>query len=736
MKKISVLVLAGFALIANAQNKIDFAGRLAIEQARELQKNESGVVAPMSTRAAAHTYSVIVEFGDDEFNYGDVEVEEISRVANMAVVAVTAAQMEQLAALPNVKNITLGTENKTMMYIARPAANVDAVQTGSDGLGAKYTGKGILTGLYDVGLDVNHVNFLNADGASRAKAVWTYQSNGRVTSYVTPTQIKNFQTEDDSQSHGTHVLGIMAGSYAGPATYGVLDDDKKAVLVKQDEEGSAVPFYGVATESDLLVSCGSLTDACIAAGVQKIADYAKNAGKPCVVNLSIGNTIGPHDGSEGVAKYLSELGKDAIICIAAGNEGGSNISISTSGKTIKTFVQPIETGSGQVQFWASNDQPFTIRFIGYDRSKSKEVFSYTLDKNLGGSSVNQREMEGFSSTMSGSITMSSNISPANNRYNVAISMNVSGATSSVSPAFVIEPAEGQTVDGYGNNIQFMSQSVAGFTNGNDKNSISNMACGENVIVVGSFATADYWASLPETGDKAILQRYATLPAVGYISSFSSYGKNFAGKQLPDVCAPGEGIISSFSQYYVAKYAKPGSGMYGFVTGEYEAPKAAFSRNSPWGLMQGTSMACPLVAGVVASWLQADPNLTVADVMEIINTTSVKDLATTAARARFGAGKIDALAGIKAVIARSGINDIKADAHESIVTSADGRNFEIFVPGAGRIVAQLYSLSGLCVASVTADGENAVLSADNASAGVYVLKIDSGKNSETRKIVIK
>ncbi|MDE6704196.1 MAG: S8 family peptidase [Muribaculaceae bacterium] len=731
MKKISVLILAGVALLANAQNKIDFAGRLAIEKFRDQQKSETGLIAPMAAGSAVETYSVIVEFNDEEFDYGDVAVEELSRVANMSVVTVTAAQMEQLAALPNVKNISLGSENKPMMYFARPAGKVDAVQTGADGLGTKYTGKGIITGLYDVGLDINHINFLNADGSSRAKSVWHVETN-RVTSYTTATQIKGFRTEDEDETHATHVLGIMSGSYTGPATYGVLKDDK-AVLVKQDEAGSAIPFYGVATDAEIVAACGRLTDACIATGMQKMVDYAKNAGKPCVLNLSIGSTIGPHDGSEGVAKYLSELGKDAIICIAAGNEGGENISISTKGKTIKTFVTPIGPGSGQVQFWASDNKTFTVRFIGYDRSKSKEVFSYTLDKNLEGGSVSQRDMEGFNGNMTGSITMSSNISTANNRYNVAISMNVSGATSSITPAFVIEPVEGQTVDGYGNNMQFLSQSVAGFTNGNDKNSINNMACGKNVIVVGAYTTAASWASISDDRNSAVYQRYSGKPAVGYISAFSSYGKNFEGKQLPDVCAPGEGIISSFSNYYVAKHPDVVSG---WLTGEYAAPKAAFSRNSPWGLMQGTSMACPFVAGVAALWLQADPTLTVAEVMDIINTTSVKDLSTTAARARFGAGKIDALAGIKAVIARSGINDIKADSEEAFVTSTDGRNFEIFVPGAGHVNAQLYSLSGLCVANATADGENAVLSADNATAGVYVLKIDSGKNSETRKIVIK
>ena len=732
MRKYSILFFAGAALVAGAQNKIDFAGRMAIENVRALQ-NGTELVAPMSTGVSENqTYNVIVEFADSDIDFGDVTVDEISRIGNMAIVTATALQMEQLAALPQVKSVTMGIEKQASMYLARPACKVDAVQQGTDGLGSKYTGKGVVTGLYDVGLDINHVNFLDAAGEPRTKAAWTFASNGRITSYTTPTQIKNFTTEDDTQTHGTHVLGIMAGSYNGPATY-ALDVNDKAELIKQDDAGSAVPFYGVATDADIAVACGNLADANILAGVQKVVEYAKEKGQPCVVNLSIGSSIGPHDGTDATCKYLAELGKEAIICVAAGNEGNDNISISVSGKTVKTFVVPTSTSTGTVQFWASDDRPFTIRFIGYDRSKSKEVFSYTLDENLEGSSIKQSQMQGFRDAFTGSISLSSNIATYNNRYNVSANINVVGVSSSISAAFVIEPLEGQTVDGFANLMQFSSQSIAGFTNGNAKNSINNMACGDNIVVVGSFTTAGQWAALLSNNEKAALNAYTAAPTVGAISSFSSYGTTFDGRKLPDLCAPGEGIISSYSQHFVKKYA---STVTGLLTGEYAAPKGLLSRNSPWGLMQGTSMACPFVAGVVASWLQADPTLTIAEVREIINKTCVTDLMTASARARFGAGKLDALAGIKAVLSQSGINEIAADGNGAIVTSDNGRNFEIYVPGASRVAVRLFALSGLCAANVISDGETVALNAENVAPGIYVMKIDSGKDSETRKIVIK
>ncbi|MDE6288921.1 MAG: S8 family peptidase, partial [Muribaculaceae bacterium] len=682
-------------------------------------------------------YTVVVEFVDN-IDYGDVAVEEVSSLSRFAVVNVTALQMEQLAELPQVKQISLGYEKNPAMNVARPACGVDAVQAGTDGLGKQYTGKGVVAGLFDVGLDVNHINFLDAEGEPRTKALWVYNSSGRESAYTTVSQIKNFTTENSSESHGTHVLGIMAGGYNGPAKYAVIANapSQRAVFTSQDAANSAIPFYGVATEADLAVACGPLYDGNILAGIQRIVRYAESTKQPCVVNLSVGSTLGPHDGTDATTKYLAELGKRAIICIAAGNEGDENISIAAGyGEPVQTFVKNTTTGAATLQFWGSDNVPFTLRFIAYDRSKGKEVFSYTLNENLAGKSVRQSDMTGFSSALSGNITMSSNVDPSNNRYNVSVTVNVAGISSTIAAGFSIEPLDNQMVEGFAYNGEFASNSVPGFVSGNPDNSISNMACGENVIVVGSFTTAAQWGALNNAGTGAYINSYSPRPAIGAISSFSSYGTTFAGKSLPDVAAPGEGIMSSFSQYYVKN--APSSATQGWIGGEYINPDDdLMSRNSTWGLMQGTSMACPYVAGVIALWLEADPSLKYEDVMNIINETALNDFYTMDWPERFGAGKIDALAGIKSVIAGSGISDVAADDKGFFVTDLDGRNFEIYVPGAGKVAASLYSLSGTCVAGATASGNTVNLGAENVVPGVYVVKISADNISGTKKIVIR
>jgi hypothetical protein len=72
---------------------------------------------------------------------------------------------------------------------------------------------------------------------------------------------------------------------------------------------------------------GDLYEENITLAAENVAQRAKAAGKPCVFNLSVGSVIGPHDGTDAYNRYMSELGKEMIICIAAGNDGNSPVSL-------------------------------------------------------------------------------------------------------------------------------------------------------------------------------------------------------------------------------------------------------------------------------------------------------------------------------------------------------------------------------------------------------------------------
>ena len=68
------------------------------------------------------------------------------------------------------------------------------------------------------------------------------------------------------------------------------------------------------------------------------------------------------------------------------------------------------------------------------------------------------------------------------------------------------------------------------------------------------------------------------------------------------------------------------------------------------------MSAPAVAGAVALWLQADPSLTVNDVRNVLQLTSRKDsFVNSGYSERWGAGKLDAYAGLRYVLRNGDVN---------------------------------------------------------------------------------
>ena len=137
-----------------------------------------------------------------------------------------------------------------------------------------------------------------------------------------------------------------------------------------------------------------------------------------------------------------------------------------------------------------------------------------------------------------------------------------------------------------------------------------------------------------------------------INYTSSRGPASDGRVKPDVTAPGGMIFSSVSSY--SDYYKESS--------TNTVARATINGKSYyWGQMTGTSQASPFVAGVIATWLEANPELSPEDIQLILNKTARQDSHTGACpNSIYGYGKIDALAGIKEVLSPSAIDNLSTD----------------------------------------------------------------------------
>jgi hypothetical protein len=133
------------------------------------------------------------------------------------------------------------------------------------------------------------------------------------------------------------------------------------------------------------------------------------------------------------------------------------------------------------------------------------------------------------------------------------------------------------------------------------------ACALNVIGVGSYASKKYWDAID-----GFTYNFTDQSALGTLSAFSSQGPTRDGRQQPDVAAPGDVIAGALSSD-VAAY--PGDNL--------------VVRDARHRIMRGTSMATPVVTGILAARIQYGPGRTVSDLRAILRGQAHADAATGA-----------------------------------------------------------------------------------------------------------
>ena len=726
---------------ALAQSKINGAGRLMLDT---YLTQTSAQKAP--AKDIIKTMIVTLNEGATREAVEAIGAEVYSDFGDILIVGMPLSRTEELASLEEVKAVEFGNKSRVYMDIARENTGVDNLHTGAaEGLnGISYTGKDVIVGLFDSGLDPNHAAFRNTDGTSRVNAIFVTRSGKKDEAYTTPGEVAAFDTEDNTATHGTHVLGIIAGSRGVQGRF--TQQGKNGVQTGE------IPYYGVAPESDIIVGCGDFYNEDILRGVDQVIKHAKTLGKPAVINMSLGSNVGPHDPNSATSKTLDRLADDAIICISAGNEGDQNIAVykSFTGRstTLNTFISPKTTPGAALlynaEFWSNDETPFSLDLVLYSKATGKIIESHTIS-NLNGRSFtwNSSNCPGLKTYYSSGaqVYVTSNIDPSTGRYYVRMQNNLQ-ATSGGSVLFGvnIKGTNVNSVSGYTSAIglgyysqdyaQFTNEGVAGYDIGSSDGSINEMATGKKVISVGAYVSRSNSVQFIGNGS------YSGNGTRNDIADFSSYGNTSDGRSLPLICAPGAQIVSAVSRYsteYSDAYTKEA----------IPAISNSFSRISPYYPMQGTSMSSPFVAGTVALWLQAWPQMSSEECMDIMVKTAKKDNYTNTTnvlkKRRWGNGKIDPVAGLKEAIRRSAsIEGVTSDDTEKnlIVSALGGHLYEVCHAGADGMTVDVYSIQGAKVMSASTDGDTLELDAASLAGGIYVMAVTTDAGTVSRKLAVK
>lgn len=751
MKKIyllSTLILPGLAMSA-FNPKFDAAGNIALSQYEAFKASPKAAIAlseelPIRLAAdsrgeATATVYITLNNGVSASQIEDLGFETLAAIDDMMLINGPLEDIIALSETDLVKNAAFPGKAEPMLNVARERSNADAVLAGS-GLPQAYTGKGVIAGIYDSGMDPNHVFFQTADGETRIKRLWHFSStNGYSTEYATPERIASFTTDNRGGTHGTHTMGCLAGNMTRRGPKWINYD--QATGTTQTSTIKSMPFYSAARDADIAAACGSLDFDNITAAVEKIRNFAKSSNQPAVINLSIGSVIGPHDGTDAATSMINKYAAEYPIFVSAGNEGDSRVSIvktlTASDASVKTFPAANTPGSaysGIIDIWGKDASAFDTKFVIYNTTTNSIEYQYSINA-PGQATVTTSNYTApeyihdtkFDQAFSSSFVMvsASDNKQTNNRFNCQIQYSLRNNTlnkGTLILGIIVDGKAGQTIY-LTNNSQSATLSglqVAGWMNGTPDLSINNLACGNNIIAVGSWTTRTVWSLC--NNQTYSYNESANLP-YEEVSGFSSYGTLADGRSLPLFCAPGAGIISSISSYYAASAG---------ITTNSCAYWNTNGKSYYWNLEQGTSMSSPFAAGCVAAWLEANPNLTPAEVRDVIVSTAAAGNGTDAtSRQQWGAGKLDAYAGIKKVLDLSGVADITLGNDNSGILlreTSDGV-WEVFAAGAKNISATVYNVSGQLATSVNASGDTAVIDCQNLGRGIYIISVNGIHNQK-------
>ena len=655
MKKLFLLIFVMMSLTASGQMDIEL---------QKLANSKSGTPAHRLAKKSQHivTSDAVVVLaqikeGDQlpEQDLEDLGVKIRNNYGRVAVLSVPVSKLNAVSAIEEIEYLGTDRKMRLMNDSARHDTQVDSLQNAAlyqqMGLNAMYDGSGVLVGIVDTGIDFNHAAFRDADGNTRIKMAQIYDTseggqpadmNAVRQTFTTPEEIAMLQSDGSPMSHGSHTACTAAGS---PVT---LTD--------------GLMIQGMAPKADLLLSSmlshlGETYDSYCMDAIYGQIEYAKKVGKPIVINNSYGGRTMFCDNKSPFNTFCESMaGPGRVLCFAAGNSNDSPYCIEykpqTDHDTISTVLfdfmfysqgpsyitivnedsSPVEVKLGSVDLMTSEFMPFKFMVLPDSIMVTENDVVYSaLD------SLHDNRFVTKVYLPQGELCGGENLS--------MITLSVIGQ-------------KGKNFRMVSSGPMFSSNRLPGFVNGSGINSYASYCETDSVISVGSYCSRTQGISYSQDTISALALHY-------YPSTFSSYGWTLDDKPIPDILAPGEYLLSAVNAYdttFVDPLTKElrNSNAYGY--------SEQLGRRSYYGWMRGTSMACPSAAGIIALWLQAQPNLATNELRTILRKTSWmnEEVASLYPAVALGDGWIQAANGLRYIqnhYLPTGIEAILQQAHQ-------------------------------------------------------------------------
>ena len=475
---------------------------------------------------------------------------------------------------------------------------INLVHQGLGGVDTSYTGKGVIVGIVDQGIDFNHPDFKFPNGKTRVLRYWDHTING-----ANPPQPYGYGTVWDSSAinNGT-CTALETGTAHGTTVSGMATGNAQA---NSKNKGAApkADIIVVETNFNLVNWTLSIADAC-----DYIFKVADSLGKPAVINLSLGAYLGSHDGNDPAADYIESL-LDAqagrLVVCAAGNSGNQG----------KYHVQGNNIDADTSFFWSVNNPAVTLAGpnkilfdLWSDTSDAHYYFAFGADRPSPNFKFRGRSSFHYATANMAMLPIYDTIYNSLNQRIACIESyrEIVGASfhmqviftqiDSLSYLFRFMTHGSGKYDAWGGSWQQLSNFVSSglpsaaimpsIVNYHLPDSlqtiVSSWNCSEKVISVGNFRNRKGYI------DKN--NQYYVSPSitpVGKLSENSSKGPSRNGNIKPDIAASGDITLAAGPMWYLVNPANNST----IDQGGFHV------RNG------GTSMASPVVAGIGALYLE-------------------------------------------------------------------------------------------------------------------------------------
>ena len=607
----------------------------------DLYSSIHDVPASVTDELTAKQSQMIAAIERDVLGGGELTVvSQFTHLTNSIVIETAFSNLEKIAAMQGVKYVFLNPEfeacetTDTVYPATESSTNMTNVATVWQELG--YTGAGMTVAILDTGLDLDHPSFAADPESPLWTAEWLQEMldsndlrlealygseitaedlyyNAKIPfhfNYATGTT--NVGHNDGVGDHGTHVAGIAtANKVEGSGVVGMAPDAQVIVMKVFSPSGGA--------SMDTIIE--ALQD-CMTLGVD-------------VVNMSLGSPAGfsetlYYTEIDTIFQRISE--SDMIVDVAAGNEGtssygstwGTNLQLtdhidnstvsspstyanSMSVASVDNVLVPADyftlAGGTNIFYQSSVEVLYEYTDITLQTLMDMGQLEYVIIDGLG-EAENFYDAEG-NSLVEGKIAVIV-------RGTITFSEKVANAEAAGAVAAIIWNNADEDIYGFGMTTEADDGSYPGIPA-----ILISMADGQTM------ADAEVKTiTIPDDFG------YRVDPNGGQMSSFSSWGSTPDLRLLPDIAGVGGNVYSCYDD------------------GQY-------------GLMSGTSMATPQVAGVTALVLQylkeQFPDATEAQrrvlVDSLLMSTAVavidNDSGVEASPRQQGAGLVDAMAAITA-----------------------------------------------------------------------------------------